>query len=177
MVSNIDFKNIDYLRRGNDKQKQAYAVLTKNEVMTSLKEYDPILVGTIPINICLENSDLDIVCHFLDLNDFKKCLVRKFGATEKFKIWENTSHKLLAIVACFFIDGFEIEIFGQNIPTIEQRGYRHMLIEHKLLEERGDKFRKRIIELKEKGFKTEPAFAFELGLEGNPYEALLGLYK
>lgn len=177
MESNIDFKNLDYLRRGNNKQKQAYAVLTKNEVMTSLKEFDPILVGTIPINIDLENSDLDIVCHFLDSNHFENFLVRKFGTIEKFKTWKNTSQESLAIVANFFIDGFEIEIFGQNIPTIEQKGYRHMLIEHKLLEERGDKFRKKIIELKGMGYKTEPAFAFELGLEGNPYEALLGLDK
>ena len=179
METKIDYKNIDYLRRGNDKQKRAYEVLTKNKIITSLKDFDPILVGTIPINIDLENSDLDIVCHFFDRdrNSFKKLLMEKFGNSEKFKIWENTAQESLKIVANFFIDGFEIEIFGQNIPTNEQRGYRHMLIEYKLLEGGGDKFRKRIIELKEKGYKTEPAFAYELGLEGDPYEALLELDK
>lgn len=177
MKLNIDFKNIDYLKGGNTKQNRAYEVLTKNEVMISLKEFDPILVGTIPINIDIENSDLDIVCHFVDKNSFEKLIIREFGNADRFKIYENTSQESLAIVANFFMDGFEIEIFGQSISTNQQRAYRHMLIEHKLLVERGDKFRKRIIELKEKGYKTEPAFAFELGLEGNPYEALLALNK
>lgn len=175
MGSNIDFKNIDYLGRGNAKQKRAYEVLTKNGVMISLQEFAPILTGTIPINIDLETSDLDIVCYFIDRGSFEKLVVREFGHADRFKIWENSSQESLAIVANFFIDGFEIEIFGQNIPTDKQRAYRHMLIEHKLLVEGGDKFRKRIIELKEKGYKTEPAFALELGLEGDPYEALLKL--
>lgn len=177
MKLNIDFKRLDYLKGGNFKQNRAYEVLTTNKVMISLKEFDPILVGTIPINIDLEDSDLDIVCHYVDKNRFEKLLVKEFSNAKKFKIWENTSQESLAIVANFFMDGFEIEIFGQNIPTNEQRGYRHMLIEHQLLVERGDTFRKRIIALKEKGYKTEPAFAFELGLEGNPYEALLKLKK
>lgn len=177
MKTKINFRNIDYLRKGNDKQKQAYEVLTKNEIMTRLKDFDPILVGTIPINIYLENSDLDIVCQFLDSNGFKRYLARKFGGYEKFKIWENTLQETSAIVANFFIDGFEVEIFGQNIPTNEQQGYRHMLIEYNLIEERGDRFRKRIIELKEKGYKTEPAFAFQLDLEGDPYKSLLELEK
>jgi len=50
-----------------------------------------------------------------------------------------------------------------------------MLIENKILEQEGKQFRKKIIALKEQGYKTEPAFATLLGLEGNPYEALLEL--
>ena len=177
MKSDIDFKNIAYLRLGNDKQKRAYEVLTKNEVMTCLMEFHPILIGTIPINIDLNNSDLDIICYFSERSNFEKLVIEKFGSAEKFKIWENSSQESLAIVANFFMDGFEIEIFGQNIPSSEQKGYRHMLVEHRLLKERGNEFRRRIIELKKKGYKTEPAFAFELGLKGDPYEALLQLEK
>ncbi|MCU4177298.1 DUF4269 domain-containing protein [Carboxylicivirga sp. N1Y90] len=177
MNSNIDFKNITYLKGGNDKQRHVYEVLSKNEIMTILNEFDPILVGTIPINIDIENSDLDIVCHFTDKHSIEKLLVREFGTAERFKIWKNTSQESLAIVANFFMDGFEIEIFGQNVPTVNQRAYRHMIIEHNLLLEHGDEFRKRIIKLKEKGYKTEPAFAIELGLKGDPYEALLELEK
>ncbi len=77
------------------------------------------------------------------------------------------------MVANFKVDSFEIEIFGQNIPSERQNAYRHMLIEHKLIIERGENFRQKIIELKQKGFKTEPAFAILLGLEGNPYIELL----
>ena len=175
MKLDFNFKNIDYLRMGNNKQKKAYEVLVKNEIMITLEKFAPILIGTIPINIDIENSDLDIICYFVDRNGFEKLLAKKFGNAKRFKIWKNSSQESKVVVANFFVDEFEIEIFGQNIPTNKQRGYRHMLIEHKLLEERGDEFRKRIIELKEKGYKTEPAFAYELGLAGNPYEALLEL--
>lgn len=173
----IDFKNIDYLRVGSERQKEAYEVLTQNEILVSLKEFDPILIGTIPINIDIEKSDLDIVCHFTDVDYFCKQLKERFDNRKNFKLWENLSQGSLAIVCNFFIDNFEIEIFGQNIPTNQQRGYRHMIIEYKLLRERGNEFRERIIKLKEKGFKTEPAFAYELGLKGDPYEALLELEK
>ncbi|MGL5579695.1 MAG: DUF4269 domain-containing protein, partial [Cetobacterium sp.] len=37
------------------------------------------------------------------------------------------------------------------------------------------KFRQKIIELKKDGMKTEPAFAFLLKLEGNPYDKILEL--
>ena len=177
MRLDFNFKNIEYLKIGNNKQKKAYEVLVKNEIMITLEKFDPILIGTIPINIDIKNSDLDIICCFVDRNDFEKLLTKKFGNAERFKIWKNSLQESEAVVANVFVDGFEIEIFGQNIPTNKQRGYRHMLIEHKLLEEHGDEFRKRIIELKEKGYKTEPAFAYELGLEGNPYETLLELVQ
>ena len=173
--ASIDFKKIDYLRAGNEKQKRAYKVLTKNRIMDLLKEFDPILVGTIPINIDLEQSDLYIICYFENKDRLEKLLTKEFGDAEKFKTWENTTHTIPAIIANFYLDGFEIEIFGQNIPTEEQMGYRHMLVEYKLLEERGETFRQRIRELKAEGYKTEPAFAFELGLEGDSYDALLEL--
>jgi len=48
-----------------------------------------------------------------------------------------------------------------------------MVIEYQLLVKHGSVCREKIIELKKQGFKTEPAFAFLLGLKGNPYEELL----
>lgn len=47
-----------------------------------------------------------------------------------------------------------------------------MLAEYKILQERGEEFKQKIIELKKKGIKTELAFGMLLGLE-NPYEDLL----
>lgn len=88
-----------------------------------------------------------------------------------FNITKNK--KFNALKANFFIDDFEIEIFGQNIPTKQQNAYLHMLIEHKILQEKGEDFRMQIIELKKQGHKTEPAFTRLLNLQGDPYEALL----
>lgn len=71
------------------------------------------------------------------------------------------------------MDGFEIEIFGQTIPTKQQFAYRHMMVEHNLLNKYGEVFRQQIIELKRQGHKTEPAFAIALNLTGDPYMELL----
>ncbi|WP_251029892.1 MULTISPECIES: DUF4269 domain-containing protein [unclassified Pedobacter] len=169
----INFLDISYLQLGNERQKKAYQVLTDNEIIEKLAPYHPILVGTIPINIDIENSDLDIICEVSDKNEFIDKLNELFGSEKDFTIHE--SPKFDAIKANLIIDGFEIEIFGQNTPTTQQNAYRHMLIEQKLLLAKGEKFRQDIIDLKNQGYKTEPAFAKLLGLEGNPYEELLKL--
>ncbi len=173
MKSMINFKNLNYLKQGNSKQKLAYHVLVKNQVLETLEAFNPILVGTIPINIDIETSDLDIICFVPDKPDFQNLIIEKFGEAAEFKIWENNITNPSAIVSSFMLDGFEIELFGQNIPTSQQNAYRHMLIEHQILMENVEAFRQRIIELKKNGLKTEPAFAKELNLQGDPYEALL----
>ena len=167
----INFDNIEYLKTGNSRQKKAYTVLSKNLVIESLQEFDPILVGTIPINIDIENSDLDIICCWKDRNYFVESIIRLFAGKQGFSIKNDESQN--CVIASFTIDQLKIEIFGQNIPVRMQMGYRHMLIEHHLLLEHGPIFREKIIELKKQGYKTEPAFALLLGLQENPYEALL----
>jgi hypothetical protein len=169
----INFLNISYLKSGNERQKKAYQVLTDNEIIEKLAPYYPILVGTIPINIEIENSDLDIICKVSDKNEFIDKLNVLFGSEKDFTIHE--SPKFGAIKANLIIDGFEIEIFGQNTPTTQQNAYRHMLIEHKLLLAKGEKFRQDIIDLKNQGYKTEPAFAKLLKLKGDAYQELLKL--
>ena len=169
----ISFDDIAYLQQGNDRQRQAYAVLTNNQILSKLKQFDPILVGTIPINIDIENSDLDIICCFADNGAFQKTIREHFSKEESFTIREQPNLDSLAIVANFFVDGFEIEIFGQAIPTKQQFAYRHLLVEHNLLNEYGEAFRQQIIDLKRQGHKTELAFAIALALTGDPYLELL----
>ena len=167
----INFDNIEYLKTGNFRQKQAYEVLSKSRVMESLHEFDPVLVGTIPIDIDIENSDLDIICYWTDRNNFIENIIRLFADKQGFCIKNDQSQN--CVIARFTVGHFEIEIFGQNIPVKMQMGYRHMIIEYQLLLKNGAAFRAKIIELKKQGYKTEPAFALLLELKGNPYEALL----
>lgn len=169
----INFEDISYLKVGNERQRKAYETLTDHHVMDLLKPFNPILVGTIPIEIDIETSDLDIVCCYSDREAFKELMVHLFGTEKGFFLKEQI--ELNAVVAGFWLDDFEIEIFGQNIPAKQQNGYRHMLIEHQLLQERGEAFRKEIIALKKQGYKTEPAFGIALGLKGDPYLELLRL--
>lgn len=167
----INFDNIEYLKTGNFRQKQAYEVLSKNYVMEGLQEFDPILVGTIPIDVGIENSDLDIITYWTERNYFVENIIRLFAGKQGFSIENDDCQN--CVIASLTSDHFEIEIFGQNVPVKMQMGYRHMIIEYQLLLKNGAAFRAKIIELKKQGYKTEPAFALLLELQGNPYEALL----
>jgi len=169
----IDFKDISYLKSGNERQQKVYQLLIAHAIFEKLDKYKPILVGTIPINIDIENSDLDIICYVQNNEQFRYDLVHHFQQEKEFVISNNI--KFSALKANFFVDDFEIEIFGQKTPTEKQNAYRHMLIEHQILLEKGEDFRLQIVELKNLGYKTEPAFAKLLSLEGNAYEALLRL--
>ncbi len=171
-----DFSNIEYLTSGNQKQQEAFEILTQNKILSKLAEFDPILIGTIPINIDIENSDLDIICHWKNKINFTEKLNSVFGKENEFTIREAIINEKESIIANFKINDFEIEVFGQNTPTKDQNGYKHMIIEHEILQSKGENFRLEIIKLKQKGYKTEPAFAFLLDLKGDPYIELLG-YK
>ncbi len=169
---NINFCTLDYLKSGNPKQKAAYKTLERNAIMQQLDAFDPILAGTIPIGIDIADSDLDIICHSANLHHFAQTLTNKFSHFKGFSISAHGANNS-AVVAQFVVDNFILEIFGQALATRQQNAYRHMLIEHQLLLERGENFRQEIIALKEQGYKTEPAFALLLGLTGDPYTALL----
>ncbi|WP_343696915.1 DUF4269 domain-containing protein [Flavobacterium sp.] len=172
----IDFTNIGYLKTGNVKQIRAYETLTQNNVLETLSEFDPILVGTIPINIDIENSDLDIICYWKNKAEFISKVSSSFRNKIGFEIREININYHESIVSNFKIDDFEIEIFGQNIPTKDQNGYRHMMIEYEILKSKDENFRLEIIKFKQNGYKTEPAFGELLGLKTNPYLELLN-YK
>lgn len=169
----MDFENLEYLKNGNAQQKQAFEVLSKHQIMIMLQAFDPILVGTFPININTQNSDLDIICYWKNKTEFISCVLNQFQKHQNFSIEEQLHSGSETIVSNFTIDGFEVEIFGQNIPTKLQYAYRHLLIEHEILNAKGENFRQQIVKLKNDGLKTEPAFCKLLGIDGNPYESLL----
>ena len=171
------FDTIEYLNDGTPRQREAYRVLTEHAVLAKLEPFTPILVGTIPINIDIERSDLDIICYWTDRQVFYSALLESFHQEEDFSIRESSTPDRDVVVATFKIDDCELEIFGQNIPTRQQMGYRHMLIEHNLLIERGEDFRQQILALKRQGYKTEPAFGKLLGLGPDPYVELLAYEK
>ena len=169
----MEFDTIEYLKQGNAKQRQVYQLLTGGDIMSALRVFEPLLVGTIPIGVDIESSDIDIICCFSNKMQFSDTLYQLFGDKAGFQLSEHHGQDTSAIVASFRIGSFQIEVFGQNVPTRQQLAYKHMLIEHRLLQQKGESFRQSIIELKRKGFKTEPAFALLLGLQGDPYTGLL----
>jgi hypothetical protein len=133
-------------------------------------------VGTIPIGIDIETSDLDILCCFENQRDFQDQVLACFAEMPRFSIQEIVVREEKSLVANFFSGGFEVEIFAQKTPVRQQNAYRHLLVEHRILMEKGPAFKRQVIALKQQGFKTEPAFAVLLGLQtDDAYAALLEL--
>ena len=173
----INWHDIAYLKLGNERQKNAYSVLNKLKIFKILREYNPTLVGTIPIEIDIPESDLDIICEVYDLEKFEELIIKSFNKYDDFHIEQKTVKGLLTSISYFGYSNFLIEIFGQPKPVIEQNGYRHMIVEKKLLEISGKSARKQIIKLKKLGLKTEPAFAKYFNLKGDPFDELLKLSR
>ncbi len=169
----MDFLNLEYLSSGNPRQRLAYKELQDLRLFDLLKDFDPLLAGTIPIGIDLPGSDLDVLCCCLDHEHFAQLLKFHFQQYPSFRMKRFHREGVETSLCNFFAPNFEIEIFAQDEATHQQRGFQHMLIEHRILQERGPAFRDQIIRLKQSGVKTEPAFAQLLGLQGDPYEALL----
>lgn len=170
-----EWKNIDYLLNIGEKQKKTYDIITDIGILEILEKYNPILVGTIPIDIDIDKSDIDIACEVYDFNEFKKIVIELFHKYKNFTIDIRNEREREFIVANFYIEEMEIEIYGEALPVEKQNGYRHMIIEYRILKIGGRKLKEEIIKLKKAGLKTEPAFAKCLDVYGDPYEELLKL--
>lgn len=170
------FRKIEYLKVGNLKQKQSYKILKKIKIFSILKEFNPILVGTIPIGIDVDKSDLDIVCeiNLKNKDNLKNIIIKNFSQFKKIKILDTFSTTGVVVIN-FFVDDMEIEVYASKVSSFKTNGYRHMIIEDRILNYCSLKFKEKIVVLKRSGIKTEPAFAKLLKLDGNPYEELLNL--
>lgn len=168
-----DWKSIDYLLEGNVRQKEAYHILKEIGILEKLNGYYPILVGTIPIDIDIKSSDLDIICQTDNYKVFDEIIQLHFHHFEHFSTNINANRYL----ANFKYKNFEVEVFATKQPTDLQPAYRHMLIEDRILHLLGSNFRNEIRALKNKGLKTEPAFGLLLEITDNPYEVLLQYEK
>lgn len=171
----IDFDDIKYLKFGNSKQRVSYNILKKHNIFEILKDFSPILVGTIPLNIDIDTSDLDIICSWNIKDNFIELIKNNFYNKEKFKISEKIIRNELSIISSFYIEKFKIEVFGQKTPVKEQFAYKHMVIEYNILKYRGENFKLKVIDLKKLGYKTEEAFTKLLNVSGDPYIELLKL--
>ena len=166
----------DYLASGSPRQQAAHAALEGAGIMQTLAPWHPVLAGTIPLGIDVEGSDLDILCQVEEDGPFLARLQEAFGHLPGFHVRQKQVGLLPTVIARFETGGFLVEVFGQNRPVAEQNGYRHMLVEARLLLLAGPEAARAIRELKAGGLKTEPAFARYFGLPGDPYQALLDLY-
>lgn len=146
------------------------------QLFRELAPYTPTLVGTYPLGLQVVSSDLDILCSCEDLEAFERHVARFLE--ELGGIPFQTARVRLApeaSVTHFPWAEFAIEVFAQALPIHEQMGFRHMVMEGRLLLLGGTALRDAVRGHKLTGLKTEPAFARALKLKGDPYAALLGL--
>lgn len=85
------------------------------------------------------------------------------------------SAPLRGIVCSFCLEGFYIETFCSKEPVAEQNGFRNFRQMQRIIRLGGEPARRRIVAYRHKGLKTEPAIAAALGLQGDPYQAVLEL--
>jgi hypothetical protein len=169
-----DFENIAYLKSGSPIQLQAFNILSDSKILYHLEQFKPVLTGTIPLDLFIPGkSDLDIIIQSDRLQIMEQRLMDTFEKKKKLSTKLMMVRKRPTLLCRFMERDFQIEIFCQPVPVKQQLAYRHMIIEHWLLHVHGERLKKKILELKKEGVKTEPAFAQVLNLEGDPYDALL----
>ncbi|MDH4057943.1 MAG: DUF4269 domain-containing protein, partial [Cyclobacteriaceae bacterium] len=69
-----DFLTISYLQSGSSLQQKAYHTLSTSPLFTILKDFNPVLTGTMPLDLFVDGSDLDICCEVYDQKEFKNIL-------------------------------------------------------------------------------------------------------
>ena len=140
-------------------------------VLKHFKSFSPLIVGTFPLDLAMDSSDIDILMFATDLNFLKNELAGAYASCDHFQssLIENE------LWVKFSFQGYQFEIFAQPVPSSLQRAALHFQIEERLLKYGGAEFRQKIRGLRQQGLKTEPAFAQLLNLSGDPYLALLDL--
>ena len=149
-------------------------VLNELNLLVELARFEPTVIGTPPLEIDIESSDIDIACTASDLEEFAADITARFASMQDFVIDKITVFPDPALRAAFLSHGWEIELFCQTLPIRKQHGVRHFLLQRRLLEIE-PRLRLKVLQLKQAGQKTEPAFAALLMLDGDPYDAMLGL--
>ncbi|MBW0432952.1 DUF4269 domain-containing protein [Leptospira yasudae] len=169
------FLSTDYLKNGNPIQKRLWKDLDENSILGKISKFNPVIAGTIPLEIDHDQSDVDILCSFSQIEEFSEVCTSSFSVFSDFKLERKKFQDADSIVVRFYTKEFAYEIFGQRIPVIDQMGFVHLQVEQKILSIAGTRFRDNIRSLKRKGLKTEHAFCDLLGIKENPYQTLFDL--
>lgn len=137
-----------------------------------LKAFDPHPAGTPPLGLDRPESDIDVLCHAPDPEALAAVAWAGFRHLPDFSMhrWCGDGRP---VVVRFLSAGWPVEIFGSPLPVADQPGWRHFDVERRLLALGGPAFRQHVVRARDRGLKTEPAFAAVLGLAGDPYAAML----
>ena len=179
----FDLYSIEYLKSGSARQQRAYVSLRELDILGKTTAFcgdepglgeSPALAGSLPIDLALENSDLDIITYASDLKSYAGLLRREFGHLDSYQSSRGIVLGVATLMTKFMFQGEAYEIFTQAVLVPQQNAVIHLLVEERLLALGGLEFREKIWMARQSGLKTEPAFGEVLGLE-EPYRDLLSL--
>lgn len=170
-----DWRDVDWMREGTPSQRRAFTALSQTRILERLAPHDPVLAGTVPLDIDIEGSDLDIICQVPDAMAFATTVTDAFSGQDGFVLRRGVVHGDYTTLVRFHASACAFEIFGQDVPVDHQAAVVHLDVEARLLAFGGPDAHDIIRSLKRAGFKTEPAFAAWLGLAGDPWEVLYAL--
>ncbi|MDF3818542.1 DUF4269 domain-containing protein [Leptospira sp. 96542] len=161
-----------YLQMGNPTQQKLFSDLEEWKILKGLHGFKPLVAGTIPLGIDTTKSDVDILVQFnLPVHLIKICYA-KFRFMSGFHTEEKNIENENTILVRFHTPKFRYEIFGQKKDPTQQTAWIHMMVEAKILNLANEDFRQNLIDMKQKGTKTEIAFAHLLGFKSKPFEAI-----
>lgn len=164
--------DIAHLNRGSDRQRDAYQAMIELDIFCVLGDYDPVLAGTLPLGIETPESDLEVICEAADLDRFDALVEAAYGDLDDFQQRRGEEDGLPSSISNFRYRRFPVQIFAQPRPVSQQRAYRHMVAEGRLLREGGEEATGAIRQLRLDGLQTETAFGEYFCLEGDPNTVL-----
>jgi len=149
--------------------------LARTNILLVLKPWMPLLSGSIPLELDLPGSDLDILLGARDLDVAAQEISQKLSQhqiSEQISWKESQTRHGRCLTASIMANEITVELFLSAVNPLDQNSHRHLLSEYCLLVQHGEPLRARIKSLKAEGFTTEEAFAKALDLKGDPYDLL-----
>ncbi len=117
---------------GSERGRAAVYALETSALFETLAAFTPTLIGTIPLGVETAHSDLDVACFAPNLADFAQT-VRTYAAMPTFFLKEKRVRGVPCVIAGFRCADVDVQIFAQPQPVLVQYGYRHLVVEERLL--------------------------------------------
>lgn len=151
------------------------AEIARLRILDFLGRYQPVAIGSLPLGIGIEGSDLDMALYAPDLGRAARDILAAYGGRRGFTLARKKDFDAPALVARFETRAWPVELFCQPIPVAAQYGWRHFAVEARALHAGGAALAKAVRRLKRGGHNTEAAFCELLGIAGDPFRSLLTL--
>lgn len=153
-------------------------LLSELKLFEMFKEHQPFVAGTIPLAIDLEGADIDFLITFPDPLQFGELCKQGFSLMPEFELSTGEIKGNPYCLCRFEYRSLPVELFCSSVSTYKQNAFLHFQIEEKLLKYGPVTWHNDVISLKNRGLKTEPAFAKLLNYtETDAYSFLLDLQK